>query len=81
MIGLAMMLAAAEPGPYHLVVSYQGGGGTVVIDYPTQARCERALAVLEADIAKRIQQMRENVTPGATVIGMPYRYIGVCIPG
>lgn len=79
MIGLAMMLAAAEPGAYHLVVTYQGGG-TVVIDYPSQSRCERALVVLEADLEKRIAESKRNAPPGGAVIGLPYHYVGMCLP-
>lgn len=78
MIGLAMMLAAAD-GAYHLVVTYPNGG-TVAIDYPSQARCERALTVLEADFAKRIRESRANAPAGAVVVGTPYHYVGVCIP-
>lgn len=79
MIGFAMMLAAAEPGAYKLLVSYQGAG-TVVIDYPSQSRCERALAILEADLEKRIRESQRNGPPGTVTVGQPYHYIGVCIP-
>ena len=81
MIGLLMMLAAAEQvTPYKLIVAFDRGGATVV-DYPNAARCERAREAIYADFQARLDRSRANATPGAITTGSPYHFEAVCVPG
>lgn len=71
---------AAEPAPYHLVITYTPGGVTSV-PYSTAERCERGRRALDADLQRRIEKRDANAPSGAVVVGTPYHLRGVCIPG
>ncbi len=74
-----MMLAAAESGPYTLLVAFDRGGMTRV-DYPSAASCERAKAAIDEDTRLRIRESEANVAPGTIMTAGPFHFTGTCIP-
>ena len=81
--GLALLAAPAgaqQAGPFKLILAW-GNGQTapLVIDYPSQARCQAALDAVERAAAAREQGAARTPRPGI-VIGGPVVIYAICIP-
>ena len=76
--------AAAQPvGPYKLVIAW-GNGQTppVVIDYPSQVRCEAAARAVEREARRREEWAESRPRPPGTItMGGPVVFYAFCIPG
>ena len=81
---LATAPALAQPaGPYKLVIAW-GNGQTqpLVIDNPSQVRCEAAVRAVEREAKRREDWAANRPSPqGSITIGGPVVIYAFCIPG
>ena len=73
--------SAQQSGPFKLILAWSNGQTSpLVIDYPSQTRCEAALEAVERAAAEREQRALRSTTPGVIIAG-PVVIYAICIPG
>ena len=72
---------AAQSTPYKLLILW-GNDGVEVVDYPSRARCEAALTVLQQRKQQEIAQRQPRDVPGGgMILSPPWQMEMLCIPG
>ncbi len=80
---LAVPVGAQQNAPVKLVIiTGPNGGGVVVVDYPSLARCEKAALVVENEWKRRFNAAQERAAnqPYATSVSPGFTSFAFCIP-